>query len=220
MGTIVTAYLSSFSHLKSKLLISCKLSLPFMPIFCYMGHTMSQIRIYLLSFVSGIKPGLFTLLVICRLNWKSQTSFTLPFSKTIPCSHRSLYHTVSFRIDLCSFALGTQVVHASVATAFSNFDVSLLQAVWIYLFSDFDIQHATHSPPSLYTSRIDPNSLANLYTSRIGFDFLPPSSLFRDSLSQLACFPSICFDLSCLLTISPNSLSSPLLNLQTLIEYG
>ena len=175
MGTIVTAYLSSFSHLKSKLLISCKLSLPFMPIFCYMGHTMSQIRIYLLSFVSGIKSGLFTLLVICRLNWKSQTSFTLPFSKTIPCSHPSLYHTVSFRIDLCSFA--------QVTTS----NISALLCIANYLLLD----KMMHTSTNCSTVSSYPRHTRHLLSS------VSPRDTFQDLLSTICSSIDMIDDVFC-----------------------
>ena len=65
---------------------------------------MSQIQICFWYFVSSLKSGLLAVSVFRRLNWKSQTGFTLRFSKTIPRFHRSLYHTVSAPMNLCSLA--------------------------------------------------------------------------------------------------------------------
>ena len=38
------------------------------------------------NFVLSIKSSLLAVSIFCRLIWKSQTSFTLSFSKTVPCS--------------------------------------------------------------------------------------------------------------------------------------
>ena len=69
-----------------------------------MGHAMSQIQICFSYFVSSIKSDLLADSDFRRLNWKFQTSFALSISKTIPRSHRSLYHTVSVPINMFSFA--------------------------------------------------------------------------------------------------------------------
>ena len=92
---------------------SVGLSLRFVSIICCMGHAMSQIQICFSYFVSSIKSGLLAVSVFRMLNWKSQTSLTLLLSKTVPRSHRSLYHIVATQINLCFFA---QVI-ASIISA-------------------------------------------------------------------------------------------------------
>ena len=104
---------SSFSHLKSKLSISrVSLSVRFVSMFCCIGHAMSQIQICFSFFSSSIKSGLLAVSVFLKSNWKSQTSFALSFSNTIPRSHRSLYHIVSAPINSYSLAQGLQVSSA------------------------------------------------------------------------------------------------------------
>ena len=97
-GTKVIEYLGLLS-LTSKASCRYRVSLSLL-----LGHAMSQIQICFSYFASSIKSGLLAVSVFFRLNWKSQTSFALSFFKTIPRFHRSLYHTVSAPINLCSFA--------------------------------------------------------------------------------------------------------------------
>lgn len=90
-------------------LSSCRyrvsLSVRFMSMFCCIGHAMSQIHICFSFFNSSIKPsGLLAVSVFLKLNWKSQTSFALSLSSTVPRSHRSLYHITSAPINSCSLA--------------------------------------------------------------------------------------------------------------------
>ena len=72
---------SSFSHLESKLSISRKLMFSFKSIFFCMENAMLQIQICFPSLVSSNKSDLLNILDFYRLNWKSQTSFVLSFSK-------------------------------------------------------------------------------------------------------------------------------------------
>ena len=110
-GTIVTVY-SDLLYFVSK--ASCRyhisLSLHFVSISCCVAHAIPQIQICFLSFVSSINSGLLVVSVFRRLNWKSQTSFALSFSKTIHRSHLPLYHTVSAPVNLCSFSEVTAII--------------------------------------------------------------------------------------------------------------
>ena len=104
-GIILTVYLGLLS-LVSKALCRYRttLSLRFLSIFCYMGHTMLEIQICFSSFISSIKLGLHAVLVFHRFDWKLQTSLASSLSKTILNFHYSLYNTVSALINLCCFA--------------------------------------------------------------------------------------------------------------------
>ena len=123
-GTIITVYPGLLSLVSKASCQHCiRLSLHFVSIFFCMGYAMSQIQIFFSYFVSSIKLGLLAVSDFRRLNRKSQTSFALSFSKIIPRSHQSLYHTVSAPINLCSF---TQVTGSIVSTLLSLVKYSLL----------------------------------------------------------------------------------------------
>ena len=88
-----------------------------------MGHVLSQIQICFSLFVLSIKSCLLAFSDCCRLNWKSQTSFVLWFSKIIPCSHRCLQHIISTAINSCSF---TQVTESIISVLLCLAKYSLL----------------------------------------------------------------------------------------------
>ena len=98
------------------------------------------------------------------------------------CLIRSPFKCIALSSNFKIIPTSSIVFRASVATAFSTFNISLVQEAWICLFSDFHMEHPT-------------SSLASLYTSCIGFNPLLLSSPFRKSLSSLACFLGICFNL-------------------------
>ena len=94
---------SSFSRLNSKLSISRKFISPFrINISLHWTCHVTNPNLCLF-FRSESQVGHPAVSLFHRLNWKSQTSFALTFSKTIPCSHRSFYHNVSTPNNLCSF---------------------------------------------------------------------------------------------------------------------
>ena len=118
-GTIVTVYPGLLSFiLKASYRYRVSLSFRFGSRFCCMGHAMSQVQICFLHFVSSIKSEILVISDFRRLNWKSKTSFTLSFSKTVLCSHCFLYHTVSAPTNLHSFSQVTaSVINALLCLA-------------------------------------------------------------------------------------------------------
>ena len=71
-------------------------SVVFAPMLLRFGHTMTQIQIFLSVFNSKIKSGLLTVVVFCRWNTKSHTSFALFFSSTVPLFHCYSYQMPSW----------------------------------------------------------------------------------------------------------------------------
>ena len=106
---------------------------------------MSKIQIFHLS----IKSGLLAVSVFRWLNWKSQSNFTLSFSKTIPCSHCSLYHIVLAPINLPSFA---QAIATIINTLLCLAKHSLLDNY--YVFHRFIVAMVYSSPSILNHSLV------------------------------------------------------------------
>ena len=67
-------------------------------------HAISQIQIFFLSLSFNTKSGLLDVVVLRKLNSKSQADVALLFSKTCPLAQFSLYHFVSFPTNPYSFA--------------------------------------------------------------------------------------------------------------------
>ena len=88
---------TSFSCRKSKLQISRKLT-----VLLGTCHVANPNLLLVFCFEYQVEFFL-AVLVFSKLNWKSQTSFALLFSKTITRSHRSFYHTMSTPISSCYF---------------------------------------------------------------------------------------------------------------------
>ena len=86
---------------------SCYVFCFFAPMLFCCGHAMSQIQIILPVFNSKIKSGLFTVVVFCRWNSKSHTSFALSFSNTVPLSHHCSCQIASLPTNSSCFAQAT-----------------------------------------------------------------------------------------------------------------
>ena len=108
---------SSFSHLKSKLSISRKLISPFRIDILLHGTSHVADPNLLLVFRFEYQVGSSCCLSFPQIELKipGKTSFTLLFFKSIPRSHRSLYHTVLAPINFCSFAQVTVSIISAVS---------------------------------------------------------------------------------------------------------
>ena len=146
-GIIVILYPSLFSLVSTA---SCRYRVSVSFHFASIRHAMSQIQVCFSSFVSSIKSDLLAVSVFCRLNWKSQTSFALLFSKTIPCSHCFLYHTVSTPINLCFFGQVTaSIISAPLCLAKYSLLDKTVGAFSYQVFHRF-IVSLTYSAPSIF----------------------------------------------------------------------